>query len=251
MPAWLIQRVLKFVAQQLGKRAFDTLWKRFFNREADDEYMAQEYDKYLGEHDKDPKSLPTDPNQIPPDKPLELYPPWLWPAPEARELYDAAKSRRQIVRSDPLIVDLDVDGIETRSMMGGYYFDQDVNGFSEKTGWVSADDGLLVLDRNGDGVINNGGELFGDQTVLKNGRKAANGFQALAELDGNQDGKIDINDAVYSQLRVWQDINGNGVSEGGELKTLAEHGITSVHVTSTVSNTTDPQGQHTDTNRQL
>ncbi len=159
-----------------------------------------------------------------------------------RDLFDSARSMIERIFSDPLIVDLDGDGIEIRSLAKNIRFDQDGNGFSEKTGWVSADDGLLVLDRNGDGVINNGGELFGDQTVLKNGRKAANGFQALAELDGNGDGQIDANDAAYSQLRVWQDINGNGVSEGGELKTLPEHGIKSIHVTSMISNMTDPQG---------
>jgi len=168
---------------------------------------------------------------------LELY----WEG--LKNLADAAKAVQDYLsRRDPLILDLDGDGIETHSINNGTYFDHNANGFTERTAWVSSDDGLLVLDRNGDGTINNGREVFGDQTILKNGQRAANGFQALADLDGNKDGIIDANDVAYSQLRVWQDINGNGVSEGGELKTLAEHGIESLNVTSAISNITDSQG---------
>jgi hypothetical protein len=105
-------------------------------------------------------------------------------------------------RGCPLVLDLDGDGVETTSLNDGSYFDHDANGFSEKTGWLSSDDGLLVLDRNGDGIINDGKELFGDQTILKNGSRASNGFQALAEWDDNLDGKIDANDSIWSNLRV-------------------------------------------------
>jgi hypothetical protein len=101
-----------------------------------------------------------------------------------------------------LVLDLDGDGVETTSLNGGSYFDHDANGFAEQTGWVSSDDGLLVFDRNNDGIINDGKELFGDQTILKSGTRAANGFQALAEWDDNLDGKIDANDSIWSNLRV-------------------------------------------------
>ena len=78
---------------------------------------------------------------------------------------------------DPLILDIDGDGIETTNLVGSSaYFDLDVNGFAERTGWVSADDGLLVLDRNNNGTIDNGQELFGDRTLLQNGTTAATGF---------------------------------------------------------------------------
>jgi hypothetical protein len=73
-------------------------------------------------------------------------------------------------RRDPLIFDLDGDGIETVASTGGAYFDHDGNGFAERTGWVSGDDGLLVRDINGDGMINNGRELFGDRTLKKRRR---------------------------------------------------------------------------------
>lgn len=98
----------------------------------------------------------------------------------------------------PIILDLDGDGVETVTVGGGAYFDHEGDGFAESTGWAGADDGLLVWDRNGDGMINNGSELFGNNTPLANGQKAANGFASLAELDSNQDGKIDSNDTVYT-----------------------------------------------------
>ncbi|GAU77329.1 Mbeg1-like protein [Fusibacter sp. 3D3] len=90
-------------------------------------------------------------------------------------------------RIDPIVLDLDGDGIETTNLIEGTYFDLDKNNFSEKIGWIKADDGILVMDRNGDGIINDGGEFFGDQTVLKDGTIALNGYEALSELDENQD----------------------------------------------------------------
>jgi len=132
-------------------------------------------------------------------------------------------------RGCPLVLDLDGDGVETTSLNDGSYFDHDANGFAEKTGWVASDDGLLVWDRNGDGIINNGKELFGDQTILKSGTKAANGFQALADLDDNKDGKIDANDSAFGQLKVWRDFDGDGYSSIDELYTLNELGITALN----------------------
>jgi hypothetical protein len=97
-----------------------------------------------------------------------------------------------ITRFDPLVLDLDGDGIETTNVnTAANYFDHDGDGFVERTGWVDSDDGFLVMDRNGDGMINDDKELFGDHTILKDGTRATNGFQALAELDSNKDGKID------------------------------------------------------------
>ncbi|WP_115217740.1 hypothetical protein [Suttonella indologenes] len=132
---------------------------------------------------------------------------------------------------DPLSLDLDDDGIiETTAIEGlnSTLFDHNNDGIRTATGWVSADDGLLVLDRNGDGVINHGGELFGDNTLLKDGSLAPTGFAALAEHDDNGDGKIDTQDAVFEQLKVWRDLNQDGISQEGELFTLAELGIQSL-----------------------
>ena len=91
----------------------------------------------------------------------------------------ASFSSAEVMRS-PLTLDLDGDGVETVSVNDGVYFDHDGNGFAEKSGWVSKDDAILVRDLNNNGQIDDGSELFGDQTILSDGEKAANGFEALA-----------------------------------------------------------------------
>lgn len=95
----------------------------------------------------------------------------------------------EVTRS-PLVVDLDGDGVETVGVSEGVYFDHDGNGFAEKSGWVGKDDGILVRDINNNGTIDNGTELFGNNSVLSSGAKAANGFEALKELDSNKDGIV-------------------------------------------------------------
>ncbi len=145
------------------------------------------------------------------------------------DYFDTADDQGNANIGSPVIFDLDGDGVETTGLKGGSYFDHDGNGFAEETGWVKSDDGLLVMDRNGDGKIDTGKELFGNETILSNGQKADDGFQALAELDSNGDGKIDASDAAYTQLRIWQDINGDGYSVPDELKTLSELGIASIN----------------------
>ena len=145
-------------------------------------------------------------------------------------------------RIDPLILDLDGDGVETISVEKGVYFDLDNNGFSEKSGWVSSDDGLLVMDRDNNGMIDAGKELFGDQTILKDGTIAKNGFHALAEFDGNNDGKIDSSDSQYTNLRVWRDLNQDGQSLERELFGLKELGIESINLKNSSVNTQDSSG---------
>jgi Ca2+-binding RTX toxin-like protein len=152
------------------------------------------------------------------------------------------KTRAASKYSSPIILDLDGDGIETTSIENGTHFDHAADGFAELTGWVGKDDGLLVRDLNGNGQIDTGRELFGSETLLANGNKAANGFEALKELDSNHDGKIDAQDAAFAELRVWKDANGNGRVDEGELLTLAEAGVQSINLAYTNSNTVDPQG---------
>jgi hypothetical protein len=148
-----------------------------------------------------------------PDKEIEKH----------KELFKQAQTR-----TSPLVLDLDGDGVETTAINNGAYFDHDASGFAESTGWVSADDGLLALDRNGDGRISDGTELFGNQTLFPDGSQAGNGFQALTQWDGNGDGRIDANDAVWSQLQIWRDQNEDGYSEAGELYSLSDFGIVSL-----------------------
>ena len=133
---------------------------------------------------------------------------------------------------DPLALDLNGNGIETLAADGhaGAMFDHERNGIRTATGWVHSNDGLLVHDRDGDGKITDGGEIFGDNTPLKNGQTAAHGFAALAELDDNGDGKVDAADKTFSKLGVWRDLNHNGISEEGEIFALKDLRIKSLNL---------------------
>ena len=118
-------------------------------------------------------------------------------------------------RWDPLVVDLNGDGVKLTPLEGSKInFDFGADGFAEQTGWVSAQDGLVVFDRNKNGRIDNGTELFGNANE--------DGFAALAKFDHNKDGVIDARDAVFANLRIWRDANGNGLTDAGELLTLAQ-----------------------------
>lgn len=115
-------------------------------------------------------------------------------------------------------------------------FDHNGDGVKTGSGWVKPDDGWLALDLNGNGKIDSGRELFGDNTLLQNGQLAADGFVALAQYDGNSDGAITSADAVFASLRIWRDLNQSGVSHAGELSTLTDNGIVSINVNGTSTN---------------
>ena len=144
-------------------------------------------------------------------------------------------------RIDPLVFDLGGDGITTVSLEeSNAFFDLDNNGFAEKTSWVGAKEGLLAYDKNGDGIINGGNELFGDRTLMKDGKTlASSGFAALAEYDDNKDGKIDSNDVIYALLRIWQDSDGDGIASAGELRRLVDLGIVSIGLSYSNTGVTD------------
>ena len=154
--------------------------------------------------------------------------------PTVADLFDRAKQWVQPV--DPIILDLDGNGLKTVGLDANIYFDHDGDGILTRTGWVDSGDALLVLDRNGNGNIDTGAELFGDFTPLPNGALAPNGFAALAAFDDNGDGIIDANDAIFSQLRLWRDSNQDGVTNEGELITLEEAGIVGLNLGNTVKN---------------
>ncbi|WP_437576468.1 calcium-binding protein [Sorangium sp. So ce887] len=134
------------------------------------------------------------------------------------------------IGGDPLAIDLDDDGVETLGLDGSdsVLFDHDGDGVATATGWVGPDDGWIVRDRNLDGQINDGNELFGVDTVKLDGTLAADGLDALSDLDTVSDGVIDAADAGFGALRIWHDLNSNGQAEFGELASLAEMGITSI-----------------------
>jgi hypothetical protein len=109
-------------------------------------------------------------------------------------------------------------------------FDINADGRPDVLGWTApgTNEGFLALDRNGNGRIDSGVELFGNYTPMKNGQRAANGFVALAEFDDNHDGVIDGSDSIWPSLRLWVDANHDGVSEPGEILSLDDAGITSL-----------------------
>jgi hypothetical protein len=163
-----------------------------------------------------------------------------------RLLTDWPSESRFIPRRDPLLLDLDRNGIKTIGTTAGIHFDYDGNGLKELTGWVAHGDGLLMLDRDENGFLDKGSELFGDFTPLKNGLLAVNGFQALAQFDANGDGKIDPEDPIWSELRAWQhDPEATDISDpdiSGVFRTLPELGIKAVYLDSTPANETDASG---------
>jgi len=143
----------------------------------------------------------------------------------------------------PLVLDLNGDGVKTLSITNGIKFDLNANGLSETVGWVSPQDGLLAVDLNSDGLINDGSELFGSSTVLENGNKASNGFEALAGFDSNKDGHVDLNDEKFNNLMVWTDANSDGKSESAELKSLLDLGINSISLVVAETNSVDNGNQ--------
>jgi len=121
---------------------------------------------------------------------------------------------------DPLTLDLDGDGIElsplgTAGQTGAstVFFDFDGDGFRERTGWVKVDDGMLAIDLNGNGLIDNGGELFG--------QPARDGYEVLETYDTFADGVIDAKVATFARLRIWRDLDPDGVTDTGEQGHLA------------------------------
>jgi hypothetical protein len=129
----------------------------------------------------------------------------------------------------PLILDLDGNGVSTLSLEQGVVFDLRGLDSPVLTGWVGSGDALLVRDLNGNGRIDSGTELFGSATQLPDGSRAPDGFVALAALDANGDGLVNSADPAFAELQVWVD-DGDGVTEDGELLSLAAAGVASLEV---------------------
>lgn len=131
--------------------------------------------------------------------------------------------RNSVKLVSPLVLDLrgigSFQGISLAESL--VKFDLRGTGEALQTGWIKPEMGFLVLDKNGNGRVDNGSELFGEAYRLTNGKLASNGYEALADLDSNKDGVINSSDASFGKLSVWVDGNGNGFTEKGELQSLA------------------------------
>ncbi|VVO88756.1 hypothetical protein PS874_02061 [Pseudomonas fluorescens] len=140
---------------------------------------------------------------------------------------------------DPLLLDLTGNGVQMTPISDGVLFDTDHSGTLKRSGWADRSTGMLVVDE-GSGQIKDVSQMFSEYfrgALGGNGQAGEalykDGFAALASVDGNADKVIDASDAIWSQLRVWVDASHDGKSDAGELKTLAELGITQINVAAT------------------
>ena len=151
----------------------------------------------------------------------------------------------------PILIDVDNLGFKLTDAQRGVLFDIGGDGKKDQVSWPEpgSTNAWLVYDRNGNGLIDSGKELFGNATVQpipSNGEKM-NGFLALSVLDlkgwgGNEDGVVDAKDAQFSELRLWQDLNHNGISEPSELKSLSSYGVSGIELKYRLSKKTDAHG---------
>lgn len=125
----------------------------------------------------------------------------------------------------PVALDLDGDGIEVTDRAHGVAFDVDDSGYLKQTAWVKGDDAMLVLDRNYNGQFDSGKELFSNGAVALSRR----GLAGMAWVDANYDGKLTAADPVWSELKVWRDLDQDGAQDAGEVQGLATFGVSELN----------------------
>ncbi|MFA6554833.1 MAG: calcium-binding protein, partial [Candidatus Obscuribacterales bacterium] len=150
---------------------------------------------------------------------------------DSREIRARINNATQTQGTDPLILDLDGNGIETSTLATGFYLDLSNSGFASRIAWVSGNDGILGIDLNGNGLIDNGTELIGSQLPYSS---QVDSFNSLANFDSNLDGVIDASDESFSQLIVQK--------ADGFNQSLSELGITSISLAKNSTNLVDASG---------
>jgi hypothetical protein len=132
----------------------------------------------------------------------------------------------------PIILDLAGEGYRLTSLEEGVMFDLRDEGQPRRVAWtrVGAENAFLALDVNGNGTIDHGGELFGNFTRLRSGERAANGFEALRELDDDGDGDIDTRDTGWARLLLWIDRDHDGRSSADELISISKSNVTALSI---------------------
>jgi hypothetical protein len=145
--------------------------------------------------------------------------------------------------NSPIIIDLSGNGYKLTSAANGVWFDLPGNGRLQQWSWTSrdSDEAFLMLDRNGDGRITSGKELFGDVTEQPV-TEEPNGFTALTVFDENGDHWIDASDPIYQRLQLWIDSNHDGVSQRRELFSLNEKGVEGISCDYRLSKRSDRYG---------
>ena len=146
---------------------------------------------------------------------------------------------------DPIIIDLNKNGITSTKLNNTTYFDHDNNNFKEASSWIDKGDAFLALDKNSNGLIDNGNELFGNHTISNtrfgeqeaNNDTSINGYEALKAYDLNGDNVIDSKDEIYDKLLLWKDSNKNAITDKGELIKLKDSGIVSIDLNYKNTNT--------------
>ena len=128
----------------------------------------------------------------------------------------------------PIGVDLDGDGVEYLPMEDGVVFNDSASDLEINTAWVAPDDGMLVIDANNSGTVDESREYV----FTEWSENAETDLQAIAEVfDTNQDGVLDAQDEQFDQFAVWQDADSDGVTDEGELTSLTDLGIESIALT--------------------
>ncbi|MHB0986824.1 MAG: hypothetical protein ACYC05_14700 [Sulfuricella sp.] len=117
-------------------------------------------------------------------------------------------------------LDLNGDGVQTTGANKTVVFDVDDSGFMKNTAWLDNNDGFLFLDRNLNGSIDSGRELFSNSIV----DLSARGLAGMRWIDSNYDGRLTAADPVWNELKIWQDANGDGLQEAGENTSLGNSG---------------------------